>query len=153
MKPLQKRYDRLLQKDGVADIADDLESEILFMATENNVTGIHLWILAILSYIELYETGEEAAGELLDNMQENGKLSKRLRKVDKLTDDFDDLKEGLIIAMFDYAMTDFDLENPISEEQEEEIQDTLIERAHEATEKCGEVRSLLGLDNEWDDNQ
>jgi hypothetical protein len=153
MKPLQKRYDRLLQKDGVADIADDLESEILFMATENSVTGIHLWILAILSYIELYETGEEAAGELLDNMQENGKLSKRLRKVDKLTDDFDDLKEGLIIAMFDYAMTDYDLENPISVEQEEEIQDTLIERAHEATEKCGEVRSLLGLDNERDDNQ
>ena len=86
-------------------------------------------------------------------MQENGKLSKRLRKVDKLTDDFDDLKEGLIIAMFDYAMTDYDLENPISVEQEEEIQDTLIERAHEATEKCGEVRSLLGLDNERDDNQ
>ena len=143
MQPLQKRYNKLLQKEGVADIGEDLESEILNMATEDRVTGLHLWIMAILSHIELYETAEEASGELLDCMDEKGKLSNRLRRVEKLIDEFDEVKESLVIAMYDYAMTDYELENPLSEEEVDEIQNILIEQAHEATEKCEEVRTLL----------
>ena len=141
--PLQKRYDRLLQKEGIGDIEEDMEQQLQLLEEEGSGTGLHIWMMALLSYIELYATRDEAAEFLLNSLNEKGELPGKLRQLDRVTNSLEMMREGLVIAMFDFAMTDYELEDAQTEEQEEEIQSTLVERANEADLLCAEIRNMM----------
>ncbi len=143
IQPLQKRYNRLLEKEGIEDIGEDMEQQIQQLAEEGSGNGLHLWMIGLLSYVELYATRDEATELLLDSLDDKGDLPKKLLQLDRVTDRLEKMREGLVIAMFDYAMTDYELETVQTEEQEEDIQSTLTERANEADLLCSEARKLL----------
>ena len=143
LRPLMKRYDRLLQKEGVKDAAEDLASVSDAIYNGESFTVLHLWIVAIIAYIDLSDLGSETSELIWNNMDEKGNLPKELRKLDIVSEDLDEMNEKLLLAMYDYAMTNYELEYPISEKEEEGIVTCLLDILSKIGEDNKSIRQMV----------